>query len=555
MKWLQKESGRYAFLLVVLLTTAAIAVTATISYLHEIVPQREQLVIATTVIWALTMGFMLIAGAFGLWAVHFAAEAESLRRLGSLVDAMDYIHDGVMALNRQGKVTGLNPAAIAIFGTSIRNTLLTDSCPALSAATLDAFLHTNAPVEAETEVIGNGLPRTLRLRSQPSTGIVILLVSDVTDLVRNRERSRRTAYVQLIGHMAKGVANDFNDLLCGIAGHASLLTRLHRNTLNVTDSAAAIQDCAGRGMLLARQLMQLTAPGADDAAATLQTARHVEAGIDLLKSSLPADWNISRTVGTHCPPVNIPPVQLEHLVQSLGLVVADAAPTARHIAVSLHAAPEAFRDRMAAAVLTVSASVAPDQDPPPHLQITATDTAGVVTAVIDALVVQAGGKLESFNAEDGTVVYRILLPAADATALAAEAPTALAIGLEAYASNWHILIDRQIHESDACTDYLQLAGIHARSAQGIVHLLSAIENDNGLDAIVLDSTTLGDDQASLLKAIARLSPQAGIVVQRDDLQDDGVPGIIYVPVNATPLQLLHAMIEARSRARANHHTR
>jgi nitrogen-specific signal transduction histidine kinase len=548
MNWLRKESVRYALLLVVLLATAAIAVGVTLNYIYEIVPQKEHLTVVTIAIWAQTMGFMLIAGAFGLWAVHFTAETESLRRLGSLVDAMDYISDGVIALNRQGRATGMNPAALAIFGESARHAVLTDFCPALPGPVLHAFLHSDTPVEAEVELADSNRTRTLRFRSQPSQGIVILLASDVTDLVRRREQTRRKAYIQLVGHMAKGVANDFNDLLCGISGHASLLARHNLRNLDIPASAAAIQDCANRGMQLARQLIQLAEPNAGESIATLQTALHINAGLDLLTASLPGDWSIDRVIADDVPPVSIPPAQLENLVQSLGLLTADSAPSTRHLTVTLSSPVTGGSGSGTAVLLSFATAVSPGTDEKRVPQDM--ETAGVIASVINTLILQSGGKMESYTSAGGAAEFRVFIPEADATSLAAESPENLTMGLEAYAANWHILMDSDIRGSEACADYFQRIGIHTRKAQGIVHILGAIESNDRLDAIALGGNTLGDDMSSLTKAIGRLAPQAGIVVQQRHLPADGMAGVVYVPEQVTPGQLLHAMIEARSSRRA-----
>ena len=546
MNWLRKESVRYALLLVVLLATAAIAVAVTLNYIEEIVPQREHLAVVTIAIWALTMGFMLIAGAFGLWAIHFTAETESLRRLGSLVDAMDYISDGVVALNRQGRATGMNPAALAIFGESARHAVLTEFCPTLPGPMLHAFLHSDTPVETEIELADSNRTRTLRFRSQPSQGIVILLASDVTDLVRRREQTRRKAYIQLVGHMAKGVANDFNDLLCGISGHASLLARHNLRNLDIPASAAAIQECANRGMQLARQLIQLAEPNAGESIATLRTSLHINAGLDLLTASLPGDWTIDRIIGDDAPPVSIPPAQLENLVQSLGLLTADSAPSIRHLTVTLSRPVTGGSGTAAVLSFVTAVSTGTDERRVPQDM----ETAGVIASVINTLILQSGGKMESYTSAGGAAEFRVFLPEADATALAAESPENLTMGLEAYAANWHILMDSGIHGSEACADYFQRIGIHTRTAQDIVQLLGAIENNDRLDAIALGGNTLGDDMASLTKAIGRLAPQAGIVVQQRHLPANGMAGVVYVPERVTPGQLLHAMIEARSSRRA-----
>lgn len=551
MKWLQKESVRYALLLVVLLATAAVAVIATLSYIGDIVPPQEQVII-DSIIWALTMGFMLIAGAFGVWAINFAAEAESLRRLGRMVDAMDYIRDGVVALDRQGHVTGLNPAAVAILGESARGLLLTELDAPITGQQMQMLLHTESPVEIETLRTSDGECRTLRIRSQPSKGILILLVSDVTSLVRQREQTRRTAFLQLVGHMAKGVANDFNDLLCGIAGHAGLLTHQGAGKADVPASANAIQDCANRGILLARQLMQFAADESSEIAATACTARHIGNGIELLKAALPPDWTLECDVAPDTAPVNIPPIQLEHLVQSLGLAAADSSAGSHFLAIRLSKPDEKNRARLSspvAGVLTIATTPLLNADAKPLARDSA--ASGIILSVVSALLQQAGGTLEHYADGEGNVSYQVLLPEADPTALTDDSTEALALGLAAYAANWHILIDEDIAGAADCIRYFDQAGIHTRHTRGITHILGAIENAEHLDAMVLGADVLGDDQRSLLKAIAKLTPKTGIVLQQaSEIEHGAIPGVVCIPAPVIPDQLLHAMIEARSRIRS-----
>lgn len=551
MKWLQKESARYALLLVVLLAIAAIAVAATLGYIGDIVPPREQLIIAI-IIWALTMGFMLIAGAFGVWAIHFAAEAESLRRLGRMVDAMDYIRDGVVALDRQGRITGLNPAAAAILGESARGLSLTHLDAPVSEQQVQTLLHTDSPVEIETLLSRReGDTRMLRIRSQPSKGILILLICDVTALVRQREQTRRTAFLQLVGHMAKGVANDFNDLLCGISGHAGLLMRHEHGKTDVPASASAIQDCANRGILLARQLMQIASGDSGEIAATACTAHHITNGIELLRAGLPPDWTLQYDIDPAICPVNIPPVQVEHLVQCIGLAASDSMAGNNFLAIRLSKPGDSDRARLAvpvAAVLTIATTQLPNANLKPVARETA--STGVVFSVISALIQQAGGILERYTTPDGHSSYQTLLPEADPAALTDESADALVLGLAAYVANWRILIDEDLTGADDCIRYFSQAGIRTLHTGGIAHILGMIENEPDLDAMALSAGLLGDDQRSLLKAISKLTPKTGIVLQQ--APGDGntaINGVVCVPVPVTPDLLLHAMIEARSRIR------
>ena len=95
MRFIRKEAWGYAVLLIVLCATASVAAWQTISFLHGRLSE-SQFNIAAAAVWLQTLGFMLIAGAFGLWAVQFAGEAESRRRIALLVTAMDYIRDGLI---------------------------------------------------------------------------------------------------------------------------------------------------------------------------------------------------------------------------------------------------------------------------------------------------------------------------------------------------------------------------------------------------------------------------------------------------------------------------
>jgi len=114
MTFLPKSAWRYAILIIILFAIVAVASMTIISYLQDQIAEQtavetiKQLSIA---IWALTMGCMFLAGALGLWAIRSTAEIEGRRRIGRFVDTMDYLSDGLMAIDGKGHVRGSNPAA------------------------------------------------------------------------------------------------------------------------------------------------------------------------------------------------------------------------------------------------------------------------------------------------------------------------------------------------------------------------------------------------------------------------------------------------------------
>ena len=85
MKPVPKGVWSYAILLVVLFAVASIAVWHTIAFLEERLPAKDY-GLAAGLISSISLGFMLIAAAFGLWAIRFSSEAESLRRIGRVVE-------------------------------------------------------------------------------------------------------------------------------------------------------------------------------------------------------------------------------------------------------------------------------------------------------------------------------------------------------------------------------------------------------------------------------------------------------------------------------------
>ena len=80
MRFFHRETWGYAVLLIVLFAIAAVAVSQILVYLEY--HTTADFKVVTSVMIALTLGFMLIAGAFGIWAIQFAGAAESRRRIG-----------------------------------------------------------------------------------------------------------------------------------------------------------------------------------------------------------------------------------------------------------------------------------------------------------------------------------------------------------------------------------------------------------------------------------------------------------------------------------------
>ncbi|MFN2352536.1 MAG: hypothetical protein ABR497_11395, partial [Kiritimatiellia bacterium] len=83
---------------------------------------------------------------------------------------------------------------------------LPDIFPCITGSDLACLLDLTCPREIERECHCAAGLRTLRFRSQPLSGVRLLLISDVTDMRSQEMRLRQMALLQLVGRIAGGVA-------------------------------------------------------------------------------------------------------------------------------------------------------------------------------------------------------------------------------------------------------------------------------------------------------------------------------------------------------------
>lgn len=550
MKFFSKEATQYAVLLVFLFAIAAIAVWHTLDLIQDRISSDDYVVVAC-LIYVITFGFMLIAGAFGLWAIQFASEAGGRRRVGRLVEAMDYIQDGVMAIDSKGRITGSNPATRTISGREIEpSQLLSKTFACLSDTDVNAILESEEPYEIQRNLhIPDGL-KTLRFRSQPLDGFSILLVSDVTSMEGRRMHRRLMARLQLIGQIARGVANDFNNLLCAIAGHASLLSRLPPGSADSRLSIVAISKGAERGTTLAAHLLELSSPDSGGGFSRVDSD-YLQAAAAALRDSLPAEWHIEAKFD-NVPPMSLSGIKIEQVLVNLGLLVADhctipgtlqitaSAPTpSRHL---LSVGNQYAGVLLVAAVPLETAIQTPRQDDP--------DAVGVIVSVIRTMIEHANGTLDAFRAPDGSPIYRVALPR-ESLSEGAGTRDNLATELGPYVANWSVLLIATSDRNQRLHDRLRSLDVRTERVDTLVAALARMEESRRLDAIIVDQRLIPTETPGLVRAMIKLSPAAAMVVLCEDpMAATGqlASEAVFVRHAESPERILLAMIEARSLA-------
>lgn len=559
MKGFLKETYNYAILLVILFGIASIAVWQTLTYLHEHVPVENFGVVAALV-WSLTLGFMLIAGSFGLWAIQFSSLAESRRRISQIVDAMDYFRDGLLVLDRKGRVMGANPSARELARTlPERGPIPLDKAfPFLSDEDRELLLQSRSPVEIERPCAAGEQSRVIRFRSQPADGVTLVLLSDITTAAAQRRHNRQAAQLQLIGQISRGVAHDFNNILCAISGHASLIGRLPPGSPDSADSLKAIAQSVERGSELAIHLLALARPAT---AADPHAVEHecVRLASEQLRNSLPPHWRIETRI-EKIPPVSMSGLQLEQVILHMGLHAADGAAGASVMRI-LAGPPSAdsflfdVSNEYAGVVLISVADVVALQSQATEFTVQPVVDSGVIVSVVRSMIEGAGGALQRLVARDKPAIFRIALPRGERTegagssALGTQSPD-IARDLSSLVLGWSILLAHSPARHSVTEAGLRRLGLTLQRAESLPSLLSELGSGTTLHCVVVEHSLIEKESAGILRAIRRLAPQAGIVVvgaDADQVQQAGTDAVA-VPPNPDIQTLLIAIIESRGRS-------
>ena len=548
MKSMPREAWSYALLLIILFAIASLAASQTISFLHDKLPQTQYQV-AAAAIWSLTLGFMLIAGAFGLWATQFAAEAESRRRISSLVQAMDYIRDGLVAMDPRGRVTGANTAARRIAGREVLDgEPLREAFDCLTEVDLQTLTHRAEPREVERTVLRNATLTSYRFRSQPSAGMTLVLISDVTTMQEQQARSRQAAHLQLVGQLAHGVANDFNDLLSIIAGHASVLDRLAPALPGLQESTHAITAASERGVALADKLLSLS-KAVPRQEASRRPGVHVQNAADALRNVLPGTWQVESDSSVFSS-VPLTGTQLEQIILNLGMLAADDLGQPGRLTITARPPdstdPPQTRECCSCLLLIRSSRSDTPETRMDAANLESRADSGILLSVIRSMVAETGGSLDSLDQE---YLYRLCLPRRDQET-ETEPETAIE-PLGTYLRNGAVLLAVEEGENTSVEKVLRQQQVRVERADDIVSILGRIESSETFDILVLDAHLAGQELSAVLRAVSRLQPTLGILVltdSEDARAADAAPHIRFIEEGSDASSLLVAMIECRSAA-------
>lgn len=570
MRSLPHAVWQYATFLILLFVIASVAAWTTISDLYSIstlVPDTEEyghtLDMITFKIWAQTMGFLLISGAFGLWAIKFSAEFESRRRIANMVETMDNMNDGLLMLDKSGNVMATNPAVKSIVPAErIKLTTLGEVFPFLTHEDTELLLRTDAPNEVHKDTIGPNGKQTLRFRSQNAGSSLLLFVSDVTTMRVLELQKQHLTRVELIGRIARGVTNDFNNILSGISAHASLLLRLPPGSAEMKNSTTAIIRESERGALLAGHLLEFSRLSIRGNSTDNLGVHAARAG-ELLRLGLSSGWQVETEIRTDFPAVPLSGQQIEQVILNLSLGLADTAQRPGTIRIVAGRPSQAdhlmnIGDQFAAVILiSVTNADADDaSDKADHGHSVSEDQIGVIQSVARSLIEESGGSLDFFRGAEGPGIYRIILPYGTIETRTDLTKEKLAVELRSYVARWQVLLARSTRGHDHLAEALAESGVTVERTDSVVAALARIESGCSLHAIVFDRDLLGNEAPGLLRAMIKLCPTTGIVVMCEDPDREAaslMKDIIFIQKRTDPGRIIVAMVEAKTLSAQRRH--
>lgn len=561
MTLLFRSTWRYAFLFILLFGIAAVAARFTIDGLEQnfsAPSQADALRQTSLAIWLLTLGFMSMSGALGLWVIRSSVEIESQRRIGRFVDAMDYLSDGLIMLQADSRIVASNPAARELAPGPLHvdvSTNLSEAFPCLDDKDVRLLLDERHTREIEKATMYPKGLRTIRFRSQHTADIRLVLIGDVTEMKNRDIRERQMAQLQLVGRIASGVAHDFNNILCAIAGHASLMQRHRGGAQELKDSIGVILAETERGSRLSRQLLELSRSGASGGSSN-RLEENVAEAADLLRVALSSQWSVKSNLDARFPAMPLTPAQVEQIVLNLGLLSADEQPRPGSVTISLGKPGKGHLLDVGshfAAVILVSAQADPEtiertleiSSPMQDMR----EDAGVIQSVVHSIVREAGGRLDHLTGPDGLCIYRVCLPHLDVSGVVETLPIQRE-RLREHVAGWSVVLATAPDYGKDLAPAFRALGMTVEQKSDIVSLLAIAERRRDLEGMVLHESLLGTERECLLRALVKLNSSAGLVVlcrDPDASSFDLGPDMVFESDRADPDTIALRLVEARIR--------
>jgi signal transduction histidine kinase len=455
--------------------------------------------------------------------------AERNRDLEELERLFELSEVALLVLDSGERIARLNPAAerFAGLGTSLAGgQALSEWCPEHS----DEIAALGSAASLEIEMAAR-VVRITKLYGEAGSDHTYLLLRDVTD---QRERE----LLEVVGHLAGGVAHEFNNLLQIIDGHCFLLSQdlpdsLQHHMRSVTTASTRAGDLVKSLLMFARR--RPAAPVAIDPGASVRSLA------EDLADEIPSEVELELELG------NLEGAQIlvdpEHFKDALGRMLRNSLDALRdeggRVSLSTQLSQESEIDCVQVSVLDtgvgMSREVRERAFDPFFTSKSQAVASGLGLAVVYGFAKSAGGdvEIESTLGEGTRVTLSLPLcrpvapRSAEPSSEAAEAPLVSILVVED---------DDDVREF--MVSLLTDEGYRVDEASNGEEALEFASNRNRLDVLVSDVVMPGLDGPSVANRLRETFPELGVLFvsgyTRDHLPDLAGP-LLAKPFRATEL--------------------
>jgi signal transduction histidine kinase/CheY-like chemotaxis protein len=406
-------------------------------------------------------------------------------------------------------------------------------------------------------------------RVYPSADGVSVYFHDVTERRLDEERQRQSEKLTAIGHLAGGVAHDFNNQLAVILGYAGLL----ENRLTDPETkrfASAILRAANRSGDLTRNLLAFSRQGHYENVPVDLHELIIEV-CDLLSHSLEKRIEVIRELDAPRAVVMGDPATLQNALLNLALNARDAMPNGGLLVFRTSALE---RPMMGNGPGTLPWHRDLDDLPAGvwfHVEVRDTGTGmsdearrhvfepffttkpvgkgtGLGLASVFGTVKTHGGRITLESAPGRGTVFHLAFPAAAAAAEDARSPH----GAPSTRSLKVLVVDDDAPVREIMKDMLRESGHVVREAGGGREALEIFRASADIDLVILDLMMADMDGSATFAELALIRPQVPVVLSTGypgdakipALMEAGVRGLLQKPYEKSQLDRMIAAVMA-----------
>ncbi len=340
---------------------------------------------------------------------------------------VDNIADAILVLDADLIISALNRSALAMFSSDSDQAIATERLKSFVAEHLVQYLPRYATPDPELLEHRTPEGKVIEIRPSPMPdGGFVITFADITERTEAADRLHQSQKLEALGHLAGGVAHEFNNLLTAIGGFAKMAARRPEISEFVKDCLDEIIGSSDRAANLTRQMLAFGRK--QPLNLRVVEAADIIRGLDrMLRTLVPETMELLFEIEPSGPSVAVDPSQLGQAVLNLVLNARDAMPEGGRVTVGTRtvdapntpaAAEKGLAGKRCAAIFVADGGTGISADVIPHIFEPFYTTkeqgkgTGLGLSVVYSIVERSGGIIDIETAAGRGTTFTIYLPLA-----------------------------------------------------------------------------------------------------------------------------------------------